>query len=140
VGGDGWSQTGPYEEDLAAAFWRAQELELAQDDHGFGDRGIAELWQDEDWQEYILTGGTATVLDQWRLIGADEADEVAMMRPLTDREVRAWAPDGRPTRAEWHEAIDSGVLEYPGRGCGRCTVLHLDGRPTEVGYWGVTAD
>jgi hypothetical protein len=140
VGGDGWSQTGPYLEDPVAAFRRAQEFELQRDDHGFGSRNIAELWEDEDWREYILTGGTGTVLDQWRLIGADQADDVAMMRPLTDREVRVWAPAGSPSRAEWLEALESGLLEYPGRGCGRCTVLYRGGRPSEIGYWGVTAD
>lgn len=140
MGGDGWSQTGPYEEDLAAAFRRAQEQELARDDYGFVGRSVDELWADEEWQEFVLTGGTGTVLDQWRLIDAGAGDDVAMMRPLTDREIRAWAAGGEPTRAQWLDALDSGLLEYPGRGSGRCTPLYVDGRPAEIGYWGVTAD
>ncbi|MFE6337387.1 hypothetical protein ACFVP3_20965 [Streptomyces sp. NPDC057806] len=62
------------------------------------------------------------------------------MRPLTDHEVRAWAPNGRPTQAEWVDALASERLDYPGRGRGNCTVLHSDGQPVEIAYWGVTAD
>jgi hypothetical protein len=113
VGGDGWSQTGPYEEDLAAAFRRAQERELERDDYGFGGRAIDELWADEEWQEFVLTGGTGTVLDQWRLIDAGADDDVAMMRPLTDREIRAWAAGGAPTREEWLDAPASLQRAHP---------------------------
>lgn len=47
---------------------------------------------------------------------------------------------GRPTRAEWIDALETERLPYPGRACGNCTVLYRDCRPTEIGYWGVTAD
>ncbi|WP_431676701.1 hypothetical protein [Kitasatospora sp. KL5] len=140
MGGSGWWATGPYREDLAAALRLAQELELKDDDHNSGGMTVDELWQDEEWQEYILTGGTGSVLDQWRLIDAEAPDEEAMMRPLTDREVRTWAPTGRPTVAEWVDALVTGTLEYPPRASGRCTVLHTDGHPSAIGYWGVTAD
>ncbi|MFD9567069.1 hypothetical protein [Streptomyces sp. NPDC059994] len=63
------------------------------------------------------------------------------MRPLTDREVRAWAsPTGQPTHAQWADALDSETLHFPARGCGNCTVLYDDGQPAQIGYWGVTAD
>lgn len=47
MGGNEWTATGPYQEDLAAAFRQAQSQELAKDDHGFPGRGIVELWEDE---------------------------------------------------------------------------------------------
>jgi hypothetical protein len=139
VGGNEWTATGPYQEDLAAAFRQAQHQELAKDDHGFPGRGIVELWEDESWLEYILTGGTCTVLDFYALIDAEAGDEFAMMRPLTEDEIRSWAPDGRPTRDRWDAAIRQ-LLDPVGRGIGRCTVLYRDGEPAEIAYWGCTAD
>ncbi|MER7540739.1 hypothetical protein ABTX77_39140 [Streptomyces sp. NPDC097704] len=140
MGGKGWTETGPYQEDLAAAFRQAQGQELTKDDHGFPGRGIVELWEeDERWREYILTGGTCTVLDFYELIDADEGDQYAMMRPLTEDEIRSWAPDGRPTRDQWDAATDR-LLTSIGRGIGQCTVLYRDGEPAEIAYWGCTAD
>ncbi|WEH16553.1 hypothetical protein [Streptomyces sp. VNUA24] len=140
MGGNAWSHTGPYQSDLAAAFRRAQEETLARDDHGFAGRTIEELWRDEKWQEYVFTGGTATVLDFPALIDATDTDDGPFMRPLTVEEVCAWAPHGRPIYAEWDDALDAGRLSYPDRAQGLCTVLHVDGRPSQIGYWGVTAD
>ncbi|MFH9355226.1 hypothetical protein [Kitasatospora sp. NPDC017646] len=47
MGGSGWAETGPYQEDLGAAFRQAQARELAKDDHGFPGQSISELWRDE---------------------------------------------------------------------------------------------
>jgi hypothetical protein len=140
MGGNCWVDTRPYQPDLAAAFRQAQEEELTEDDHGFPGRTIEELWRDPAWHEYIFTGGTATVLDFPMIIDANDPDDGPFMRPLTDEEIRAWCPNGRPTEEEWDEALDTERLEFPGRAQGRCTVLYTDGRPTHIGYWGVTAD
>ncbi|WP_406006756.1 hypothetical protein OG440_11585 [Streptomyces sp. NBC_00637] len=140
MGGNAWSHAGPYQRDLEAAFRQAQSDELARDNHGFGNRSIEELWRDPEWEEYIFTGGTGTVLDFPLMIEAENTDDGPFMRPLTADEVRAWAPHGRPTHAQWDAALDSGRLDFPGRAQGNCTVLYHDGRPTQIGYWGVTAD
>ncbi|MBM9510102.1 hypothetical protein ITX44_37205 [Streptomyces sp. KK5PA1] len=62
------------------------------------------------------------------------------MRSLTREEIRAWCPGGRPTEAEWHDALRSDRLDFPDRAAGNCVVLHVDGQPAAIGYWGVTAD
>jgi hypothetical protein len=140
MGGDCWQQTGPYREDLAAAFRQAQTDELAKDDHGFGGQTMEQLWRDEEWQEYILTGGTASVLDQVMVVDSGRTEQGPFMRPLTAAEVAAWCPGGRPTEAEWVEALASGRLAYPDRSAGNCTVLYRDDQPALIGYWGCTAD
>lgn len=142
MGGDGWSQTGPYQQVLAAAFRQAQEQEqeLARDRHGFDGLTVDGLWEDEEWREYIMTGGTGTVLDQIRVVDAAHSEWGPFMRPLTEVEVRAWCPGGRPTEAEWLDALKAERLEYPERACGNCTVLYHEGQPAQIGYWGVTAD
>ncbi|WP_228717864.1 hypothetical protein [Kitasatospora acidiphila] len=101
MGGSDWWQTGPYQEDLAAAFREAQDRELAEDNHGFEGRTIDRLWSDEDWQEFILTGGTATVLDQVTVVDPGHTEHGPFMRPLTPDEIAVWCPDGRPTQAQW---------------------------------------
>src|SRR5438045_840254 len=98
MGGDAWHRTGPYEQDVAAAFRKLQEEELAHDNHGFEGRSVEELWQDPQWHEYIFTGGTASVLDFPFAIEATSAEDGPFMRPLTEAEVRRWSPRGRPTR------------------------------------------
>ncbi|MBO1333155.1 hypothetical protein [Streptomyces sp. VRA16 Mangrove soil] len=140
MGGNAWAMTGPYQEDLAAAFRAEQERELAEDDQGFPGRTLDELWNDEEWQEYIFTGGTCSVLDQAYVVEAGSRDDGPCMRPLTEAEIRAWCPDGRPTHAAWETALGTDVLDYPDRGCGNCTVLYEDGRPARIAYWGVTCD
>ncbi|MBT2367764.1 hypothetical protein J7E88_21245 [Streptomyces sp. ISL-10] len=146
MGGDEWWQTGPYQRDPAAAFRQAQAEELAKDSHGFEGRTIQELWEDKGWIEYILTGGTGTVLDQAHMVAATHAEDPThdewgpFMRPLTEEEIRAWCSSGRPTYAEWHDALTSDRLPFPGRACGNCTVLYRDGQPAQIGYWGTTAD
>ncbi|MFE0452146.1 hypothetical protein ACFW2D_12765 [Streptomyces sp. NPDC058914] len=89
-----------------------QEGELARDNHGFEGRSVEELWRDPKWQEFIFTGGTGTVLDFPLMIEAADTDDGPFMRPLTDGEVRAWAPHGRPTYEEW----DAGRGRLPARG------------------------
>ncbi|CAL9570233.1 hypothetical protein ACI3K5_18790 [Streptomyces sp. MPA0124] len=140
MGGDAWTHTGPYQRDLAAAFRQEQAEELVRDDHGFEGRSVEQLWHDPQWQEYIFTGGTGTVLDFPSLIDPTDPHDGPFMRPLTDDEVRAWAPHGRPTQEEWDAALQSEHLDFPARARGNCTVLYHDDKPARIGYWGVTAD
>ncbi|SEL18555.1 hypothetical protein [Streptacidiphilus jiangxiensis] len=142
MGGDTWWATGPYQEDPAVAFRQAQERALRDQDLGAWEgKSLAELWQDEEWQEYVFTEGTGSVLDFFDF-SADPArpDEVGMMRLLTDQQLRACFPDGRPGFAAWNDALLGNDLPFPPRACGRCIVLYRDGRPAEMGYWGRTAD
>jgi hypothetical protein len=142
MGGDYWHSTGPYEPDIAAAFRSARETALA--DGNLSDfvagRTIEELWEDPEWQEYIFTGGTGSLLDYWGFEGPSAQDGAGVMRLISADEIRAWCPSGRPTLADWIEANGSFRLPYPDRAEGHCTVLYQDGQPAEIAYWGVTAD
>jgi hypothetical protein len=141
MSGDGWWSTGPYDPDLGAAFQLAQEAELGRGRYGDDGSSIAGLWEDPEWREFIEVSGTGSVLDFPRLGPAPEdPDPLGTMQLLTEDEVKAWCTSGRPTYAEWIDALVSGQLDYPGRACGRCTVLYRNGEPVEIGYWGVTAD
>ncbi|MEV0485831.1 hypothetical protein AB0I69_35160 [Streptomyces sp. NPDC050508] len=82
--GNEWTSTGPYQRDPESAFRQAQEQEPAKNDHGFPGRDIVDLWEDDGRREYILTGGTSSVLDFHTLIDAASGDDFAMMRPLTE--------------------------------------------------------
>lgn len=81
------------------------------------------------------------MLDYFEFVsGQGRQNEAGRMRLLTDAEIAAWAPSGRPTYAEWIDALDSDELWDLDRACGNCVVLYRDGRPAEIGYWGITAD
>lgn len=109
MGGNHWRHTGPYQRDLAAAFRQAQEDELVRDNHGFEGRSVEELWLSPDWHEYIFTGGTGSVLDFPLMIEAEDTDDGPFARPLTDGEVRAWAPHGGlPSRSGQPLSIPDG--------------------------------
>ncbi|MCD0482538.1 hypothetical protein LO771_09015 [Streptacidiphilus sp. ASG 303] len=136
MSGDRWYRSGPWAEDLSAAFRRAQEEGLADVGGGFEGRDIDGLWADGAWCEYMATRGTGSAASLHLLIDPEAEEEWATLRPLTGEEVRAWAPGGRPTRAEWLEARENGRIGYPAHGRGRCTVLYADGEPVEVMYWG----
>lgn len=140
MGADQWSDTGQYQPDIAAAFHSEQVAALEQSSFPSSGRTIAELWEDPEWVEHIFAGGTASVLDFFDFEAASTEDRAGVMRLISDDEIRAWCPSGRPTRTEWVDADRSGSLPYPDRAEGRCTVLYRDGQPAEIAYWGVTAD
>ncbi|MGH1556510.1 hypothetical protein ACRAWF_46470 [Streptomyces sp. L7] len=56
---------------------RHRNRNSAENDHGFPGRDIVELWEDDDWREYIPTGGTSSVLDFYDLVDAASGDEFA---------------------------------------------------------------
>lgn len=140
MGGSGWTQTGPYRPDLVAAFRQAQREELARDNHGFEAESVDELWENPDWQEYVFTGGTATVLDFPEIIAPTDPDDGPFLRPLTPAEIKPWSPTTHPTLQDWEEALDTGALPFPNRSQGNCTILYEAGVPSLIGYWGVTSD
>ena len=142
MGASAWYETGPYDADLGAALRAAQEIALRSGVHGVNADSIDELWQDEDWVEFVGTGGTGTVLDLCQLIGADQADSFATLLPMGAGEFREllgiWR---RPIYADFVEGYATGKLPNPqSRGSARCAVLYQDEKPNQVVYWGLTAD
>lgn len=139
MGANQWSDTGPYQPDIAGAFRAEQDAALARSDYPAAGRSIEELWEDPEWQECIFTGGTCSVLDFYAFEAGSTADMGGVMSLISDAEVRAWCPSSKPTYAEWTDARRSGRLSYPDRAEGHCTVLYQDRQPAGIAYRGVTA-
>ena len=142
MGASAWYETGPYDADLGAALRTAQETALRRGDYDFSAKSVDELWRDEDWLQYVGTEGTGTVLDLRRLIGAEEADGFATLRPMPPGEFRELLGlVRRPTYADFVDGYADDKLPHPdSRGSARCAVLYRDEKPSEIVYWGITAD
>lgn len=142
MGASAWYETGPYDADPGAALRAAQEIALRSGAHGVNVQSIDELWQDEDWLEFVGTGGTGTVLDLYQLIGEDQPDGFATLRPMGAGEFRSLLGIARrPTYADFVDGYAMDKLPNPdSRGSARCAVLYRDEKPSQMIYWGLTAD
>lgn len=110
--------------------------------HGLGAQSIDELWQDEDWLGFVGAGGTGTVLDLYQVIGEDQPDAFAALRPMGAGELRSQLGVARrPTYADFVDGYAMDRLPNPeSRGSARCAVLYRDEEPSLIVYWGLTAD
>lgn len=142
MGADAWDQRGPYDPDFGAALRAAQEIELRSGSYNFGVQTIEELWRDDDWLGFVGDEGTGTVLDLNRLIAADEPDAFGTLRPMPAGEFRELLGIfRRPAFADFVDGYADGKLPMPAaRGSARCAVLYRDEKPSEIVYWGLTAD
>lgn len=142
MGASAWYEAGPYDADLGVALRAAQEIALRSGAHGVEVQSIDELWQDEDWLEFVGTGGTGTVLDLGRLIGEDQPDAFATLRPMGPGEFRSRLGIARrPTYADFIDGYAMDKLPNPeSRGSARCAVLYRDEKPSQIVYWGLTPD
>ncbi|MEU3300983.1 hypothetical protein ABZ729_14325 [Streptomyces sp. NPDC006678] len=141
MGASGWDYSVPYQGDLGAAFagLRRRVFDghdyywLGEDEGEPWPSTEEELWEDEDVQEE----GTHSILDIFRLIGPDEAEDCNTLRLVTDEEAFRLFGTRKPTRADVPELIDLPCQRWRGR----CAVLHDDrGMPQEIYFWGASGD
>jgi hypothetical protein len=110
--------------------------------HGVEAASVDELFHDEDWLEFVGAGGTGTALDLCQLIGEDQPDAFATLRPMGPGEFRSRLRIARrPTYADFVDGYAMDKLPNPrSRGSARCAVLYQDEKPSQIVYWGLTAD
>lgn len=140
MGASAWHEPGPYDEDFSLALRAAQEIKLRSVRPDVAS--IDDLWRDEEWLEYVGSEGTGSVLDLYKVVGADEPDDFATLRPMPAAAFRTaigvWR---RPEYSDFVEAYANDRLPQPqARGSARCAVVYRDGKPCEIVYWGLTAD
>lgn len=142
MGASAWYETGPYDADPRAALRAAQEIALRSGAHRIGAGSIEELWQDEDWLEFVGTAGTGSVLDVCQLIDEDQPDALTTLRPMGAGEFRGLLGIARrPGYADFVDGYVAGRLPNPqSAGSARCAVLYRDEKPSQIVYWGLTAD
>lgn len=99
-----------------------------------------ELAQDEQAQEE----GTHSILDVYRIIGPNEADDFGTVRSLNGEDIETHLGTPRPTRADMERGLlkGSGPLANLGpRWRGFCTTVYSDeGEPSELAFWGYSGD
>lgn len=135
----GWYETGPVASDFDTALRAAQKKALRAG--GYVEQSPDELWNDEEWVEFVGTGGTGSVLDLREVIGSEWQDDFTTLRPMSSGEFSMLLGIEHPTRSDFVTGYLSGRLPDPeSRGSGRCAVIYSDNEPNEIGYWGLTAD
>lgn len=143
MGADAWYQTGPYLPDFEQALHAVHVELMRQHDLDADGRTPQDLWQDEEWCEYVATGGTGSPLDLCRVVPQDNpaGNEFAAVRPMSPEEFSSLLRVRSPTYGDFVDGYVEGRIDnYTGRGCARCAVVYKDGAPHEIVYWGCTAD
>ena len=139
MGASAWYEIGGYAADAGEALLEAQTKTLRG--RGYDVDSPAELWADEQWVESVGAGGTGTVLDLREIIGEDEADRFATLRPMPAAEFSRLLGVKYPAYNIFLDGYLDGRLPQPeSRGSARSAVLYRDGEPSEIVYWGLTAD
>ena len=139
MGASAWNETGPLHADFSVALRLAQEAELRKGDYDADS--LDEMWTDEGWIEVFETEGTGTVLDLREVIGEDEQDRFATLRPMSALKFRSLLGVRFPTYADFLDGyLDERLPQPDSRASARCAVLYRNGEPSEIMYWGLTAD
>ncbi|MFJ3663442.1 hypothetical protein ACIPPM_23585 [Streptomyces sp. NPDC090119] len=154
MGASGWDYVTPYRGSVEATLEALQDEvfhELYGDGEEYGSR--AELYADE---EFMAEEGTHSILDVRRVAGKPGAAKRFTFRPLpAARLVHHFGTDRPSVRqyedamARAYEVLESGrpggedatlLGEHRMSWTGVHVVLHADGRPTHVGFFGSSGD
>ncbi|MFJ8741511.1 hypothetical protein ACIRL2_19225 [Embleya sp. NPDC127516] len=139
----------PYRTDLSAALRELREQVFeAGEFHSPAEWGLpvpetlAEfdaLGGDETYGEFLGTCSTHSILDvDAVIVDAAAANRSCAFRPLTPAETLAVFGTERPTRVDYERVgMPDNELE---RWSGSCVVLHHDGEPAWIAFWGWSGD
>ena len=152
MGASGWQCRVPYAGSLEESFVAAQEQVLASKDFiwdGVDDdeepyptvlQDVRDAWHTEDFWE----SGTHSLLDMVGLVAHDDPKTGPFVRPLAADDLVELFGTDRPSLQDFEQlgprpwdALDDLVED---RWTGRSLVLHVDGAPAEVFFWGVSGD
>ncbi|MFF4339204.1 hypothetical protein ACFY00_04585 [Kitasatospora sp. NPDC001540] len=99
------------------------------------------LWSDE---EFMGTQGTHSVLDvPYAVTDSTEPADLGTLRPLPPQDLEEYFGTTRPTVEQYTRALEGNPHlreEVDGRWTGVHVLLHTDGEPTHVGFFGVSGD
>lgn len=144
MGASGWDYVTAYRGDLASSLAALHAEQFSQDGSYF--RGVLGRWDlpqpatlDELWSEpygeFMGNNGTHSILD---------IPTMEDITPLSADEVAETFGTEQPTRADWDRVSGEfarGVRHLLGdRWTGRGVILHRDGKPDEVAFWGFSGD
>lgn len=153
----------PYRGSVEGSFVAAQEALLTSGDYIWPWDDVDPEWlEDDEYQppsrpaslqelraakedEEFWEEGTHTLLDLERVMGSDEEEEFAAVRPLTDDESIEVFGTSEPTMEDFERVYEPGPSGQLGelmgpKWSGRCLVIHSGGRPVEVYFWGWSGD
>ncbi|MGW4650786.1 hypothetical protein [Kitasatospora sp. NPDC004289] len=160
MGASGWNYVTPYRGGVGASLEALREEVFAREYGGGEEYGtIEELYADEEFME---EEGTHSILDIHRIVQSTErpqpssAADYFTVRPLAPARLLVHFGTERPTVQQFEDAIarsytrmqgrrpgdpDPSLLgEHEMRWTGFYVLLHTEGRPTHVGFFGASGD
>lgn len=144
MGASGWDYVEPYEGDPSQSLTRLRNRVLAESDYYWDDdylgprpASLDELDQLREEEEFWEVG-THSVLDVDRVIAADDEDHDGTVRELPEDEAISIFGTAEPTR----DLFIARRNELPNhrQWSGLYQLLHRDGAPTEIAFWGISGD
>lgn len=154
MGASGWLYIVPFQQDISLALSDLQRRVFDDRDYYWDeqdesiDRTSLETLLASKESEEFWEVGTHSILDMDRVIGADQPEEIGAVRALSPEQVLVYLGSEHPTRTDFERAvnvqveagesppIDSGYIKWSGR----YAVLHRDGVPHEIAFWGWSGD
>ncbi|MFE0349511.1 hypothetical protein [Streptomyces griseoluteus] len=160
MGASGWSYVTPYRGTVVASLEALQEEVFAQE-HGDAEEysTIEELYADEEFME---EEGTHSILDVRRVVDSTKLPQESRsadyftIRPLAPARLMVHFGTDRPGVRQFEDAIaqsytfmqawrpgdrDTSLLgEHEMRWTGFYVLLHTDGKPSHVGFFGSSGD
>ncbi|GAA2591766.1 hypothetical protein GCM10010435_83120 [Winogradskya consettensis] len=147
MGASGWDYYVPYQEDLNAALDALRDKVFAAGDYWWavpGEYGKSAAdypnrpttWDDLFDDEEVQESGTHSILDVFKVIEPGENPEFGTVEPVSPAEALAHVGTEHPTRE--HAKALTELAER--RWHGRCAVLHENGKPTEIYFFGSSGD
>jgi hypothetical protein len=107
---------------------------------------VDDLFQQEQYWEFMGTSGTHSIIDVPRVVPADfdgdEEEEFGTIRLLSEDECTELFGSGRPDHAAYDLVDGMRRHEYVtgGRWTGRAVILWSGGAPNEIAFWGYSGD
>jgi hypothetical protein len=154
MGASGWEYVVPYQPDLGAALDALRHQVFVSGEYlkpsFYGEvfdlpepASVEDLLEQEQYQEFMGTSGTHSIIDVQAVVPADAGDEFGAIRPLSDAECAELFGDAQPSRADYESLANSERLYdhvTGGRWTGRAAVLWADDSPSEIVFWGISGD
>jgi hypothetical protein len=144
MGASGWDYYVPYQDDLGAALKALRDRVFAEGDYWWAvpDEFAADCpdrpttWADLMADDEVRESGTHSILDVFKVVEPGEEPGFGTVEPVSTAQALAHVGTEHPTRE--HAKALTGLAEH--RWIGRCAVLHENGEPTELYFFGFSGD
>jgi hypothetical protein len=149
MGASGWKYVVEYGDDLTAVLRRLHLTVFeAHDFYWPANEDGEQTWpttlNELANAEHLAEEGTHSILDIRWVTNADGPDRPFHVRPLTEPELRRYFGTPTPTVEQFEllypDDDHSDLATTAPRWSGHCAILHKNGVPEKIAFWGISGD